>query len=97
MIERICTSNPIIIELVQKINELTDQVNTLTADVQMLLQKEEENNIDWDAFRAEAAKNILAGIATNISLYVREKNRCAAAVKDALALADELIKQLKEQ
>ena len=42
MIERICTSNPIIIELVQKINELTDQVNTLTADVQMLLQKEEE-------------------------------------------------------
>lgn len=50
---------------------------------------------EWDAFRREAAKDILAGIATNISLYVREKNRCAAAVNDALALADELIKQLR--
>lgn len=52
--------------------------------------------VDWDAFRREAAKDILTGIATNISLYVREKNRCAAAVKDALALADELIKQLRD-
>lgn len=42
MIERICTSNSTIVELVQKINELTDQVNTLTADVQMLLQKDKE-------------------------------------------------------
>lgn len=57
---------------------------------------DEAPSVDWDAFHREAAKDILAGIATNISLYVREKNRCAAAVKDAIALADELIKQLKE-
>ena len=68
-----------------------------TSDLEFIDKPEPlKPTVDWDAFRRETAKNILAGIATNISLYVREKNRCAAAVNDALALADELIKQLRD-
>ena len=52
--------------------------------------------VDWEAFRREAAKNILAGIATNIQIYLNEKDKCKAAARDAIALADELIKQLKD-
>lgn len=51
--------------------------------------------VDWDAFRREAAKDILAGIATNIQIYINEQDRCKVAVHDAIALADELVKQLK--
>ena len=54
-----------------------------------------ENEFDWSAFRREAAKEILAGIATNIQIYINEHDRCKAAVHDAVALADELIRQLK--
>ena len=53
-----------------------------------------ENEFDWSAFRREAAKEILAGIATNIQIYINEHDRCKAAVHDAVALADELIRQL---
>lgn len=52
--------------------------------------------VDWEAFRREAAKDILAGIATNIQIYLNEKDKCKAAAHDAIALADELIKQLKD-
>lgn len=50
----------------------------------------------WETFRREAAKDILAGIATNIQIYLNEKDKCKAAARDAIALADELIKQLKD-
>ena len=52
--------------------------------------------VDWAEFRREAAKDILAGIATNIQIYLNEKDKCKAAAHDAIALADELIKQLKD-
>ena len=55
-----------------------------------------KEDVDWDAFRREAAKDILAGISTNIQIYLNEKDKCKAAAHDAIALADELIKQLKK-
>ena len=56
-------------------------------------------NIDWEAFRAEAAKDILANLVCKPELYKLYigKDKKVLAVKDALALADELIKQLKEE
>ena len=52
-------------------------------------------NIDWEAFRAEAAKDILASISkTFISVedaYLRK------GVALSIKLADELIRQLKDE
>lgn len=53
------------------------------------------DSVDWDAFRREAAKEILAGMMSHprvmygISSY-------GSLVFDAIEYADELIKQLKE-
>lgn len=55
-----------------------------------------KEDVDWEAFRREAAKDILAGIATRIEIYLKEKDKCKAAAHDAIALADELVKQLKD-
>jgi len=52
--------------------------------------------VDWDAYRRETASRVLASIASRIELYIRENDRCKAAVKDALALTDELIRKLKD-
>lgn len=52
--------------------------------------------VDWDAFRREAAKDILAGLATRIEIYIGKKDKCKVATLDAIALADELVKQLKD-
>ncbi len=52
--------------------------------------------VDWEAFRREAAKEILAGIATRIEIYIGKKDKCKVAARDAIALADELVKQLKD-
>lgn len=46
-------------------------------------------NIDWDAFRAEAAKDILAEM-FNPFVDINDQ------VRIAIEVADELIKQLKE-
>lgn len=50
-------------------------------------------SVDWDAFRREAAKDIVAACYTN-----RNYDRCPEEhiAKTALKQADELIKQLKE-
>lgn len=50
---------------------------------------------DWDAYRREAAKDILSAIAVNTCEF-SERSR-QAAVKTALQYADELIKQLQEK
>ena len=54
-----------------------------------------EEPVDWNAFRREAAKDILVGLCANnnISYY---GNSTTALASSAIALADELIKQLKE-
>ena len=52
--------------------------------------------VDWDAYRRETAGKVLASIASRIEIYISEKDKCKAAVRDALALTDELIKQLKK-
>ena len=53
--------------------------------------------VDWEAFRREAAKDILAALVTKPEVYFGAKNRCKDAAKDAVALADELVKRLKEK
>lgn len=52
-----------------------------------------EPSVDWEAFRREAAKDIVAACYTN-----RNYDRCPEEhiAKTALKQADELIKQLKE-
>ena len=51
---------------------------------------------DWDVFRAEASARILAGIVSRRkSCYAMYEKDCQIAADDAIALADELIKQLK--
>ena len=49
---------------------------------------------DWDAFRREAAKDILAGFAAKIGHSTADYS--AQSCRYAIELADELIKQLKE-
>lgn len=74
----------------------TEEYKLGYADGMEAAQRLQEETIDWDLFRAEAAKDILAGIATRPELYINEKDRCKAAVSDAVALADELVKQLRK-
>lgn len=89
---------PSIWEIVSKMNEIIRQVNTLTADVQMLLQEKEENNIGWDAFRAKAAKDFMAAVITREApQYNFACRNVADRTTEAIMWADELIKQLKER
>ncbi len=50
---------------------------------------------DWEAFRREAAKDILAGMLSHQRILYDESLR-PAHVRMAISYADELIKQLKE-
>lgn len=50
---------------------------------------------DWNAFRMEAAKDILAGFAAKIGHSMNDYSE--QSCKYAIQLADELIKQLKEK
>lgn len=77
-------------EFIETVDQTGDGRKIYTEGQVVLLE-----DVDWDAFRREAAKDILAGIATNIQIYINEQDRCKVAVHDAIALADELVKQLK--
>lgn len=46
---------------------------------------------DWEKFRREAAKDILVALCTTMSINMKED------VRQAINIADELIKQLKEE
>lgn len=52
------------------------------------------NSIDWDAFRREAVKEILAGMMSHPRVMY---GFCESLVSDAIDYANELIKQLKEK
>lgn len=78
-------------EFIETVDQTGDGRKIYTEGQVVLLE-----DVDWDAFRREAAKDILAGIATNIQIYINEQDRCKVAVHDAIALADELVKQLKD-
>lgn len=52
------------------------------------------NSIDWDAFRREAVKEILAGMMSHPRVMY---GFCESLVSDAIDYANELIKQLKEE
>lgn len=72
-----------------------DGTFTYASPLDMEIVKDVQSD-NWDAFRREAAKDILAGISTNIQIYLNEKDKCKAAAHDAIALADELVRQLKD-
>lgn len=55
-----------------------------------------EMTVDWHAFRREAAKDILVGLCANNNIgYYGNSNTALAS--SAIALADELIRQLKQE
>lgn len=57
---------------------------------------DESESVDWDAFRREAAKDILVGLCANNNIgYYGNSNTALAS--SAIALADELINQLKQE
>ena len=69
-------------------------------------EKQKEVNIDWSAFRIEAAKDAMSGMMANADFwqhiwsYNRVNGRCdypSEVAHFAVACADELIKQLKEE
>ena len=52
---------------------------------------DESPSVDWGAFRREAAKDILVALCTTMTISMEE------GVSQAINIADELIKQLKEK
>lgn len=54
-----------------------------------------EDVSDWSSFRREAAKDILVGLCANNDIGCRQSDDGLAS--SAIALADELIKQLKQE
>lgn len=50
---------------------------------------------DWSSFRREAAKDILVGMVANGELFYAYHEKEDTAVKQAIQIADELIRQLK--
>lgn len=56
---------------------------------------DESPSVDWEAFRRETAKDILAGFAAKIGHTMSDYSE--QSCKYAIQLADELIKQLKEE
>ena len=57
--------------------------------------REELDNWDWEKFRREAAKDILAGMMGK--QFYEDQDSAECFVKIAIMHADELIKQLKEE
>lgn len=55
---------------------------------------EKLTTFDWQLFRAEAAKEFVSIICNH--KYYTQRERYPVICKEAIALADELIKQLKE-
>ena len=64
-------------------------------EIRRKIQEAEEEHAYWKHFRREAAKDILAGFAAKIGHTIDDyaEQSCRYAIK----LADELIKQLKEE
>lgn len=52
---------------------------------------DESPSVDWDAFRREAVKDILVALCTILPINVKDD------VRQAINIADELIKQLKKE
>lgn len=58
------------------------------------------DNFDWQSFRREAAKDILAGMLSNpgsINVENKRLQTIEGFVNGAVMIADELIKQLQEK
>lgn len=67
-----------------------------TSDLEFIDKPEPlKPTVDWDAFRREAAKDILAGFAAKIGHPMSDYSE--QSCKYAIQLADELIRQLKEE
>lgn len=59
------------------------------------INEKSANDFDWQSFRAEAAKEFVSIICNH--KYDTKKERYPVICKEAIALADELIKQIKEK
>jgi hypothetical protein len=72
------------------------QYRTTDAEKDCYYEQWTAKQFDWQSFRAEAAKDILAGIVahSNISISSRDAERLT---KLALTYTNELIRQLKEK
>ena len=69
-----------------------------TSDLEFIDKPEPlKPTVDWSSFRREAAKDILVGMVANGELFYAYHEKEDTAVKQAIALADELIKQLKQK
>lgn len=60
-------------------------------DVEVVKEDKPKDTTDWDAFRREAAKDVLCALVIHCSLSGKD---CS---KIAIEYADELIKQLKDE
>lgn len=58
---------------------------------------EMEFDWDWEKFRREAAKDILAGMVSHPRVLYGDNRLVSEQVHFAIQYADELIKQLKEE
>lgn len=63
-------------------------------DVEIIEEEKPKDTTDWDAFRREAAKDILCAMNCAPGPYMKSLQE---AVHDAIKQANELIKQLKEE
>lgn len=68
--------------------------NTFTYASPLDMEIIEYNTVDWDAFRREAAKEILCSLLSANPNYSLKKDIAASA---AIEYADELIRQLKQE
>lgn len=84
--------------VVQYVKKGTNGPIRSAADVEIVEEDKPKDTTDWDAFRREAAKDILAGFAGSVMMDddILEDKTVKDLVKTAVMWADELIKQLKE-
>jgi len=80
--------------------ELFPQLPLLTLE-QLRVYHEELDNRDWEKFRREAAKDMVVGMLAHATRYhprnPKETDWHHAIVEEGIELADELIKQLREE
>ena len=75
---------------VQYVKKGTNGPIRYAEDVEILEEEKPKDTTDWAAFRREAAKDILAALCSFPPINYKED------VQQAINIADELIKQLKE-
>jgi len=73
-----------------------DSVADLVYEARELQFQGQENPVDWFHFRREAAKDFISGMLANVSPAANQWTT-PEIVSAAIEIADELIKQLKQE